>query len=379
MQRMVYVTFVTVVSLLAAFNVVSLQVQAQTGDEVTLYLYGSQPTSVNGYFSTDPPSSSMGESNHYGASGGIIFRYVLGTWESVPLQKNIHISGQVTVSVWLVNDDPLPAQATVTCDFLIDEADTGQSIESDAVILGNTPTELTFSGYVDLYLSEGERFGIYMTVKYIGEGFTFYWASSNWDSRIIVPANWVLLNINDAEVNNVNKEVMIEAEVRHALGVEEIVDYGLQISGPSDASTISGPSLSADGDAMIATWIWYYGQDGAANGSYQTTVTVTDNSGNDWSQSEPFEIGGTQPPPTDNWTVIKQVTINPASDNAPYLMIDNNGDFWLAFGSDRNDNMDIFIIKSSDGLSWVDPIQVTTNESDDGIPCLIQDSGGTFW
>lgn len=365
--------------LLMAILVVAFPACAQNEKDVTLYLYGDNPTGDGGYFSTDAPTSQAGESNDYGPSGGVLLLYILGTWETEPLQKDLHINGQFSFAVWLENHEPLPALVTVSCYILIDGVETGVQLESDETMLGNSPQELAFSDHVDVSLNAGERFGIYMTIKYRGSGFTFYWASVDYASHIIVPANWVSLQIAEPTVDEVGEDATIEASVINALGTEEIVDYEVQIDGPSTASSISGPSLTQQGNAMIASWVWNYGADNAEGAIYTATVTVTDNSGNEWADTEDFRVGElVLPSPINNWEIMGFITENPSEDLTPSLMIDNNGIFWLAFASDRSGNGDIWVKSSSDGINWNNPVQVTINESGDAYPCMIQDSGGTY-
>ncbi len=367
--------------MLMTIFVVVFPAKGQIINDVTLYLYGDDPTGVGGYFSTDAPTSQVGQSNDYGPSGGVILLYVLGTWETDPLQKDLYINSQVSVSVWLENENTLPNFVTVYCDILIDGVETGQRLESDETILGNSPQELAFTGYVDAYLDVGERFGIYMTARYRGSGFTFYWAHMNYVSRITAPADWVYLDIAEPTIDETNDEATIEATVIDALGTDEIVDYDIEIDGPTIASSILGPDLSPQGDAMIASWVWEYGADNAQGGEiYTAIVTITDNSGNEWTDSEDFYVGGEPPPPPIyNWTVIGQLTDYGGYDGGHSLMIDNSGTFWLAFASGRSGNYDIWIQTSANGIIWNSPIQVTTNESADLFCSMIQDSAGTYW
>ncbi|MEE9150969.1 MAG: Ig-like domain-containing protein [Thermoplasmata archaeon] len=381
MRKTAMISIVCSALMLIAVFELPLPAKAQEGEDVILYLYGDDPISSGGYFLTDAPTSNVGESNDYGPSGGVALLYVLGTWETDPLQKDLHINGQVSVAVWLENENPLPSFVTVYCDILIDGVETGQRLESDETMLGNSPQELAFTGYVDVYLDVGERFGIYMTVRYRGSGFTFYWAHMNYDSRITAPADWVYLDIAEPIIDEANEEATIEATVIDALGTDEIVDYDIEIDGPTIASSILGPELSQQGNAMIASWVWEYGADNAQGGViYTAIVTITDNSGNEWTDTEDFYVGGEPPPPPAyNWTVIGQITNYNGDDFGHSLMIDNGGTFWLVYTSERSGNYDIWVKNSTDGVTWSTPIQVTTNESYDGWGSFIQDSGGTYW
>jgi len=368
--------------MLMTIFVVIFPAKAQVVKDVTLYLYGDDPPGVGGYFSTDAPTSPVGQFNDYGPSMGVFLRYRLGIWETEPIQKILHIDGIFSGAVWLENEDDLLALVTISCSILVNGGGTGLEIESDETSLGSSPQMISFTGYVDMYLSTGDSFGIEMLARYRGSGFTFYWAHMNFDSHITVPADWVSLDIAEPTIDETNDEATIEATVIDALGTDEIVDYDIEIAGPTIASSILGPDLSQQGNAMIASWVWDYGADNAESEViYTAIVTVTDNSGNEWFDTEDFFVGGEPPPPPPvyNWTVIGQITNYNGDDFGHSLTIDNGGTFWLVYTSDRSGNYDIWVKNSTDGITWSTPIQVTNNVSYDGWGSFIQDSGGAYW
>ena len=70
------------------------------------------------------------------------------------------------------------------------------------------------------------------------------------------------------------------------------------------------------------------------------------------------------------------VTNSPAWDASCSLIQDSTGTYWIAFGSDRSGNNDIWITSSADGLSWSAPTQVTLSHSYDRDPSLIRARDG---
>ncbi|UCF07251.1 MAG: exo-alpha-sialidase, partial [Thermoplasmata archaeon] len=354
--------------------------RAQGSHDVTLYLCGDTPTGDDAYFRTGIPQNSTPKSHSYGPMGGVAIIYILGTWETGPLEKDLHIQGELSVTVWLENDELGPARVLLTCTILINGEETGEVVESENFILDGSLEELSFSGHVDVQLNASDTFGVYITAKYTGTGFTFYWEGINHDSRIVVPADWVLTDIHPPVVDAFYERVTIETEVCHAIGIEEITDYTLQIEGPSAANAVDGPSLVPQGNAMLASWVWNYSEDDAETGTYIVTVSVVDTSGNEWVENGDFVISGEPtPPPAYNWTLIGRATYHTNDDRYPSLMIDNNSVFWMSFESDRAGDPDIWLQNSSDGINWNPPIQITTNSSPQIQSCLMQDSAGTYW
>ena len=80
-----------------------------------------------------------------------------------------------------------------------------------------------------------------------------------------------------------------------------------------------------------------------------------------------------------NWSEPIQITINNSNDWAPHLIQDSSDIYWIVFSSDRSGNNEIWYVTSSDGKNWSNPIQFTTDISEDNNPSLIQDSEGTYW
>jgi beta-xylosidase len=69
----------------------------------------------------------------------------------------------------------------------------------------------------------------------------------------------------------------------------------------------------------------------------------------------------------------------------PSLLIDTEGVYWIAYTywvedpSLNETSVDIYLRRSEDGISWSDPLRVTTHPKPDGDPSLIQDRNGTYW
>jgi hypothetical protein len=80
-----------------------------------------------------------------------------------------------------------------------------------------------------------------------------------------------------------------------------------------------------------------------------------------------------------NWSEPIQITRNSSTDWAPHLIQDSSDIYWIVFSSERSGNKDIWYVTSADGKNWSNPIQFTTDISEDDCPSLVQDSKGTYW
>lgn len=79
------------------------------------------------------------------------------------------------------------------------------------------------------------------------------------------------------------------------------------------------------------------------------------------------------------WSAPIKLTNTASVDWLPNLVIDYNDSLWVTFASDRTGNMDLFSIKSSDGgLTWSNPVQLTTNAFQDNLPILFQRADSSF-
>lgn len=74
-----------------------------------------------------------------------------------------------------------------------------------------------------------------------------------------------------------------------------------------------------------------------------------------------------------------RLTTDSHKDEDPFLMQDSGGVYWGVWCSDRSGNGDIWCSNSPDGVSWADPIQLTSDNFDDWYPSLVQDPSGTYW
>ncbi len=68
------------------------------------------------------------------------------------------------------------------------------------------------------------------------------------------------------------------------------------------------------------------------------------------------------------------------ADDDPFVMRAQDGAFYLVFLSDRaaDDNNDLYITRSDNGIEWIDPIRVTQHPDSDWYPTLFQSPDGMF-
>jgi hypothetical protein len=355
---------------------------AQETKDATLFLYGDGLP--NGDFRTDTPTSPTPREYNAGPSGGFLFIMRVGTWECEPFTRDVHLEGNFQAIVWAEQIGVSPGRVQFTSQITIDGEQIGIDYQSEDIIITGEEM-ITFSGYIDLPVNSGEVFGMELWISYLGTSLNVYWASTDYPSHIIVPAEWCSVYANNPSVNQNAKTTTISASVIHALGPNEIVDYILEIEGPSSASTISGPTESISGNVITVTWVWNWGSDNVGEGTYTAIISAIDSCGNIWDDTTSFYISISQPPPPPpppqkyDWTTITEIS-NSYNDEEPSLIQDDNDIYWLAFTSYEGSSRDNILVKSSaDGVNWGSGIHITQNNSYESRPSLIQDSKGIYW
>jgi len=81
-----------------------------------------------------------------------------------------------------------------------------------------------------------------------------------------------------------------------------------------------------------------------------------------------------------SWTEPVQITTDPAADMWPSLIQTKHGDFMLAFISDRSGEIKMYTIRSKDGLHWSEPslVDLPYDTEHYMVPSLIQTFDGRF-
>jgi hypothetical protein len=350
-------------------------------NDLALYLYGDDPAGGDTYFLTDSPTGT-GNFTTFPSSGGTFIAYELGFWNTQPLNKELEFNGPYSVSVWLENQEALPARVEVSCQLRINDQDAGITLSSQEVDLSDSTQEITFSDSVNLKMKKGDLFGIYLTASYQGTGFTFHWGDINYPSKITGFADWLGILIPHPVVDETTKMATIKAHLIHIFGPSELIGYTMEITGPTSAVSLIGPTIEEDEDIQIATWVWDYGDDGAYEGSeYSILITILDRSGNYWNQSREFYL--TDSPVTGehaSWYLFDKTLSSNGEEFMPSMIIDSNGKFWMAYSSNRDFSwVDVYVESSLDGRTWNLEARITEDTAYDVFPCLIQDSSGTYW
>jgi TolB protein len=92
-----------------------------------------------------------------------------------------------------------------------------------------------------------------------------------------------------------------------------------------------------------------------------------------------FDLFLTNSTDGETWSEPRRLTAGPAFDSYPSTPFqDLWGTHWLAFISDREGNYSIYLMNSSNGEDWSDPVQVTDGFTD-SFPRMIQDRDGYYW
>lgn len=98
-----------------------------------------------------------------------------------------------------------------------------------------------------------------------------------------------------------------------------------------------------------------------SSGNYRVYYKTSHDSGVTWSDNTPLEPASS------------------SDDQNPFIIQTLDGTIWIAWQTHRTGDYEIFYKTSSDGTSWSDAHNVTSNPSSDKSPSLTQTSDGTVW
>ena len=78
------------------------------------------------------------------------------------------------------------------------------------------------------------------------------------------------------------------------------------------------------------------------------------------------------------WSPIKRLTTDQGNDILPSITTTSDGDIWVVWSSDRDENFEIYY-KIYNGSSWSLDMRLTTNSSEDKFPSVMEDKDGDIW
>ena len=180
--------------------------------------------------------------------------------------------------------------------------------------------------------------------------------------------------------------------------VENVTVYSFRPNIPPVANFTGSPSIprmgenvifngssSHDPDGWIVSYNWNLG-DGtkmngsvvshafSADGSYDVSLTVTDNKGVSSTSIEHFTV-------LTDWSSDTRLTEDSGHDHSPSIMQAEDGAIWIVWYSDRTvDNELYYKISFNGGATWTNDTRLTNSpSSEDMKPSVMQTSDGTIW
>ena len=78
------------------------------------------------------------------------------------------------------------------------------------------------------------------------------------------------------------------------------------------------------------------------------------------------------------WSPTKKLTTDPRDDMTPSIITTADGDIWVVWSSNRDENFELYY-KLYDGSSWSLDTRLTENSSVDEFPSIMQDEDGDIW
>lgn len=263
----------------------------------------SQPVTAQGeemqnctlYYSTDSdlvtgaPNETQSQIFSFGPSL-MVMPTEVGRWNTGPLAKSLHISGDVDTVLWASGSGVVYFEIRLN----VNGEYTGILLTSGSLPLSSSPQEISSSeSAVDLELAAGDTFEVEVSIYLLGTNVDIYWGSSDHPSNIKLTCNSIEVSSPGYIMYADSEKVIVNTSIISAFGVSDIANCSIQFQGPAGAEHILEQEPETDNGSLIVYWIWEYGKDQTKSGEeYNIVIEVLDNSGNTWSAnaSEPIVL-----------------------------------------------------------------------------------------
>jgi MFS family permease len=233
--------------------------------------------------STLEPTEAQSQTFTYGPSAMVLSKPV-GRWGFGPLPKAITISGDLTSTMWASGSGTIYFENRL----YVNGEYTGNIFSSGTLPLSSSPQAYSSTeADLNLELVPGDIFEVDIAIYTFGlRGGTVYWGSTEHPSDVVLNCDSVSLSEPGFVIDFDSERVAINSTIVSAFGSEDIANYTLQISGPTEPEHITELEPQTTDDGLFILWVWDYGKEQPKYGEeYAITVEVIDNSDNSWSSS----------------------------------------------------------------------------------------------
>ena len=275
----------------------------QTGPGLTLGADDSEPQPINMYFYSgeeggltveEPLGNTTVEVECQGHPTPRIAGYYIGTWASRPVIAPVEIDDQISCGLWAYSNE----QAT-NVHFNVEFYVNGQELfqfTTESVSLSTTPEEITGSGQSQepILLEPGDiisvRLAYFSDPRYgVGPGADsiLIVGDVEYDTHITITASPITLEIQEPGIGE--QFVVISAYINDSFASTRYYT-DISIDGRTDAEAISEPTFIQEGNTTIVTWIWDFKMDGAQDGEYRVSISVSYSEDNEFTTVETYDI-----------------------------------------------------------------------------------------
>ena len=167
---------------------------------------------------------------------------------------------------------------------------------TESVSLSTTPEEITGSGQSQepILLEPGDiisvRLAYFSDPRYgVGPGADsiLIVGDVEYDTHITITASPITLEIQEPGIGE--QFVVISAYINDSFASTRYYT-DISIDGRTDAEAISEPTFIQEGNTTIVTWIWDFKMDGAQDGEYRVSISVSYSEDNEFTTVETYDI-----------------------------------------------------------------------------------------
>lgn len=241
-----------------------------------LYLKGIEEGELRAERPAGNASAEVDCPGHYAARR---LGYYIGTWATPGIAAPITVGTEFSCSIWVFSNEGAK-NVHFSVHIQVNGNDEHEFMTESSSV-SSTPTEITGSDSNNnpIQLQAGDTLGVRLAYfsdpKYFlgpGADSKMIVDSSDYDTHITITANPITVSIDEPVISG--DFLTFSATYIDAFSSTKL-NALLRIDGSVDVETLSLPTFNMGGNGSAVTWIWDYKSDGARDGEYTITISLS--------------------------------------------------------------------------------------------------------
>jgi hypothetical protein len=224
------------------------------------------------------------------------FGLLVGIWTTPEISAPLLVEASISVSIWAKSDQGA-SNVRFNAQILVN-GNQQTDIYTNSQSLSGTPSEFIGDGSASngaIELNPGDTIGA--RVYYFADSqviigpapdSTMIVGGADYDTHITIKTAPIFLGILDPVIDE-QFGVVVSAIFIDAFSSTSYIS-NIRIDGITNAETLSQPLIAPGGNGTFISWIWDWKTDGASNGDYTITITLSYSEDNEFGASGQFYL-----------------------------------------------------------------------------------------